>query len=333
MDAKLGGSLVVALLLLTACGGDTPAPQVEAPQVDPSDVAVGSFSAQIPDYTLSPGEEAEPCWIFPLEITGPSRIVGGAKLITSSGLHHGNLTTRPKTGEGIRECGPDDIDGGGSGNDIAAGGSFIFASSTQVAGEERYDFPAGHGYRVKDEFEIVARMHYLNPSSEPVTVAPYYEWYTIDEATVEHVLNPMGFIYSGFEIAPLTTKTVTGNCEIPTELNIVTLLPHMHGLGTEFRVEYMGGERDGVPIIDSPGYDPDQGVLTQFDPAIDLSQGAMTAGMGLRFSCTWNNTFDKTIVEGIGDNEMCMLFGYGYAQTYFGLADDAGCLVIPIPPN
>jgi hypothetical protein len=32
-------------------------------------------------------------------------------------------------------------------------------------------------------------------------------------------------------------------------------------------------------------------------------------GDGFSFSCTWKNTFDKPIVEGVGDDEMCMMFG------------------------
>jgi Copper type II ascorbate-dependent monooxygenase, C-terminal domain len=109
----------------------------------------------------------------------------------------------------------------------------------------------------------------------------------------------------------------------------VNILPHMHQLGIGFSMEFMGGAYDGQKFLESKGYDPDNGVLMQYDPAIDLSQGD-----GLRFSCTWRNTFSKTIVEGTGDNEMCMAYGYAwpYENAYTGLAEGPDqCLLLKLP--
>jgi hypothetical protein len=308
--------LLVAVVSLLGCA---------SPDAPRESSYVGGFLVELPSYELAPSEEAFPCWVLPLELDGPSRIVGAARLVSPPGLHHGNLTARPKTGEGLRPCSVEDEEAGLSG-DILSGGTFIFASSTQIVGEEGYAFPTGHGYRLGEDFEIVARMHYLNTSSQTVSLSPRYEWQTIDESTVEHVLSPFGFVFSDFEIAPNSTKTVTADCPTPAPMTIVTLLPHMHALGTAFSASYLGGERDGDKFLDSPGYDPERGVLTQLDPVVDL-----TGSSGLSFSCTWSNTFDKTIVEGTGDDEMCMLFGYGYPKVYFGLASEkAGCGVVEV---
>jgi len=331
------------LLVLSGCSGsetvaDEPvAGPIDAenqgnamPQGPPANV-VGGFEAQLPDYVMEPGEEVFPCYIFPLEISGPSHMVGGARLVASLGLHHGNVTTRPKTGEGIREC-PAEEQGeiGGEAFDIIKGGGWIYASSTQIEGTEWLGFPEGHAFPVNAEFEIVARMHYLNASSQELTVAPYYEWYTVEESMVDKLMAPFGFIFAGFEIPPLSTYTATGNCTLPADMNIVTLLPHMHGLGTSFTASYLGGELDGQRFLNSQGYDPDNGVMTLYDPSVDLS-----GADGLSFSCTWNNTFDKTIVEGVGDNEMCMLFGYAYPHdsVYTGFAvDEEHCVTVAVPP-
>jgi hypothetical protein len=56
-----------------------------------------------------------------------------------------------------------------------------------------------------------------------------------------------------------------------------------------------------------------------------LSQGSQgSQGDGASFSCTWSNTTDQTVVEGVGSNEMCMLFGYGFpgASTYSAVVAD-----------
>jgi len=251
-------------------------------------------------------------------------------LRTEPGLHHGNITTRPSTGEGIRACSPEDAQND-SGTDVLAGGMVLFGSSTQITGDEWYRFPDGDGYRVHDGFEIVARMHYLNPTDAPVTFAPTYEWFTIDETKLVHELGAFLWLYSDFMIPPNSSLTATGDCDLPNNhpMHIVSLLPHMHKLGRSLDATYKGGPFDGEKFLDSPGYDPDNGVLVQYDPPVDL-----TPTTGITFSCTWQNTFDKTIVEGVGDNEMCILFGYAYPfeNAYSALSTGEGKCVLAAPP-
>jgi hypothetical protein len=322
---------LIAVLALAACSSETmPPPMGMPPPREPPPHTVGGFSIQVPPMMMEAGQEEQPCWIFPIEITGPSRIVGGAKLVAPPGMHHGNLTSRPATpGEGIRPCEPGDDN---EGLDVLSGGTVLFGSSTQLAGEEWYSFPEGMGYRVKEGHELVARMHYLNASDEPMMVAPTYEWFTIDESKVTRQLAPFFWQYGDFEMAPGETLTVTGECTFAVDhaMHVVTALPHMHKLGTALYAQGVGGPLDGYKFIDSPGYDPDDGVLMQFDPAVDL-----TDVDAVRFSCTWHNTLDVTIGEGVGDNEMCMIFGYAWPldQSFNLFANDGGCLVVPTPAD
>ncbi len=323
----IAGAVLFAASIAVACESGTGLPEGRPPPREAPPHTVGGFSIQLPETTLQPGDEIEPCYIFPLELIGPSHIVGGAVLATQSGMHHGNITSRPTTGEGVRECPPGD---GDPGIDVAQGGGVLFASSTQVAGEEWYSFPEGVGYRVKQGHEIVARMHYLNPGDQPITVSPRYEWFTIDEGHLVHEMAPFIWGYQGFEIPPGQELTVTGDCSFPREqeMHIVTMLPHMHRLGTALWAEAVGGALDGERFLDSPGYNPEQGVLRQYDPAIDLS-----GALGFRFSCTWLNTLDTPVYEGIGDNEMCIIFGYAWPldSVYNAFAGGASCLLIPTP--
>jgi len=346
VSVALSAMAAVGVMAAVSCGGQESAPPDDEPDppdasnqpnqghppaaAPPADV-VGGFSIAIPATTLDPGEEAFPCWVFPLEVTGPSRIVGGGKLTASPGLHHGNITTRPVTGDGIRPCEPgESVEFGGEASDILAGGAVLFGSSTQVIGEEWQSFPDGMGYPIADGYEIVARMHYLNTTGETLEVAPAYEWFTIDEATVDQVLGPFAWVLTGWEIPPLSHHTVTGRCNnIPGPMHVVNALPHMHELGTEFFGTYVGGELDGTRWLNSVGYDPEGGVLTQYTPAVDLGQGE-----GFTFGCTWENTYDEVIVEGVGKNEMCILFGYAYPyeNAYSGQTTPSGGCVLVAPP-
>ena len=106
-------------------------------------------------------------------------------------------------------------------------------------------------------------------------------------------------------------------------MHVVSVLPHMHKLGTAFRAGFLGGPDDGQVWLDSPGYDPERTVIRQYEPSVDLGQGA-----GAWFECRWHNTLDQELHYGIGDNEMCILFGYAWPvpASYSVLAKAGHCV-------
>lgn len=327
---------VSAALCLSGCGssdaerGQPTGPNLgSTPEQGPPPNAVGGFSITIPKETLAPGDETLPCWLFPLELEGPSRFVAAASLSVGDGLHHGNITTRKKTGEGVRPCPKDDNPGivGGEAGDIIDGGAVLFGSSTQLVGTEWHRFPEGKAYRVKDGYEVVARMHYLNTGGSSISVEPKYRWYTIPEADVVDELAPFAWVLTDFEIPPLAEHSESRDCTFWKEMRVVDAMPHMHALGTRFHASFRGGPRDGELWLDHQGYDENTDILS-YDPAVDLSQGE-----GVSFGCTWKNTFAKPIHEGIGDNEMCILFGYAYpaVNSFSAYAGAGGCVVV-LPP-
>lgn len=327
-------SLLLFLPFLLCCGGepgpgstpDTSFTMGRPPLPQPPAESVGGFGIELPAFKLAPGQERQPCYIFPLDVEGPSRVVAAGSVTTGPGLHHGNITTRPKTGEGIRTCpsGTEHV-----AVDILRGGAVLFGSSTQLVGTEWQSFPKGMGYRLREDYEIVARMHYVNASAEPLTVSPVYRWYTIAEEALTQEIGPFAWTYSEFRIPPRAELTVRADCYLDRPMHIVSMLPHMHALGRRISAGYLGGPRDGLFFFDNQGYgDLGESDILEYHPAIDLSQGD-----GVSFQCTWRNTFDKTIVEGVGDNEMCILFGYAYppknAYSALALAQD-NC--VPVTP-
>lgn len=324
----------LSVVLALGCGapqepeGEPQIPTGRPPAPRPPEGSVGGFAIELPPLTLRPGEEREPCYIFPLSISGPSRVVAAASLTTGPGLHHGNVTTRKKSGEGVRPC--PDIPGDHVAFDILEGGAVLFASSTQVQGTEWQSFFPGQGYRLRDGYEIVARMHYVNATAAPLTVSPRYEWYTLAEADLTQEIGPFAWTYSKFEIPPRSDFTVRTECLLNKPMHIVSLLPHMHGLGRRIAAGYLGGARGGRFFFDDDAYGSrGESDIRLFAPAVDLSQGD-----GVSFQCTWRNTFDKAIHEGVGDNEMCILFGYAYPpqSAFSALALDVDACLAVTPP-
>jgi len=338
LSAGDGGALEAG----PACEEPADASPAHPPSQQPPANPVGGFSIDMGDPSiqgteLAPGAELFPCVVFPLDVTGPSYIVGGGMLTTSPGLHHGNITTRPSDGmPGIHACANQSWTMDNSAQeaiDILNGGAVLFGSTTQVKVNEWQSFPCGMGYAVKPGYQIVANMHYLNPTSETLDPKPKYQWYTIDPKTLTQQLYPFAWELSTFSIPPHTQQTFTGSCALASPMHVVNVLPHMHQLGVGLDLSYMGGPLAGQPFLTSAGYDPDSTLQVQYTPAVDLGQG-----MGFSMSCTWNNTTDQTIVEGTGINEMCIIFGYGWPETgaYSTVFTEGGtgnCFATTAPSN
>src|SRR5262245_13460614 len=125
MTGDRGRAWAAALLAVGVCACDEGAPVASLglgrppPSAPPAHV-VGGFSLQLPPVDLDPGEEKTICYLAPIELSGASRIIGGGLLTVTEGMHHGNVTTRAKTGEGVRIC-PDETDGAAALNVVKGG--------------------------------------------------------------------------------------------------------------------------------------------------------------------------------------------------------------------
>jgi hypothetical protein len=81
-------------------------------------------------------------------------------------------------------------------------------------------------------------------------------------------------------------------------------MPHTHEHARRFTVDlvdYSGGEQR---VMDEGNYDLESDI-SLYQPLLDLTNVDQ-----VRFSCTFENTSDDEITYGIGNNEMCILFGY-----------------------
>jgi hypothetical protein len=116
MEAVRGAKpVLVALFAVISCGGgssaggdgeDTSVVVGHPPRQAPPAFAVGGSSIELPATTIAPGEELQPCFIFPLALTGPSHMVGGGKLTVGKGMHHGNIVSRKSTAKAGRRHPP-----------------------------------------------------------------------------------------------------------------------------------------------------------------------------------------------------------------------------------
>lgn len=180
----------------------------------------------------------------------------------------------------------------------------FFANSTQVVGEETLAFPAGMGFRFDPTREIATTIHYLNTGSAPQIVEVAYDFFTMPEADLEREVAPLSLGVNDFLVPPHSIGKVGTDCPVFGGA-VVSLMPHTHKLAQNFTVDLTrDGKQERVLETGAYGLESD---IHVYDPQIPLSVETT-----MKFECTFNNTTDHDVVYGIGENEMCILFGYIY---------------------
>jgi hypothetical protein len=263
------------------------------------------FRIVVPPRTMKPGEEVDYCvsWPFP---KFQNKIVYAGKLYTTPGLHHSNVVTKvvdAKLGPNpYPKCHP------GASDPFAQLPANIpdvlFANSTQVQGTEAVWFPQGMGFPVDTTREIVTNIHMLNTAAADERVEVVYDFFTMTAEDLVEEVAPIFMQVNDFLIPPHSTGEVGAECNIFGG-TVVEMMPHTHKFLTEFSAELVSGGKPKT-LISQGAFDTTSDVHL-FDPGIDLS-GAET----MKFRCRFDNTTDHDIKYGIGENEMCILFGYVY---------------------
>ena len=286
--------------LSAACGG--PSPQDDGDTFQAPQPPERGVQIVIDRFTLEPFEEIERCRFLKtsnLEAGHVTRI----ELKARKGLHHAFIAKVDKDFE------DDTIPCFGFPDEVMQGLSIpepIYASSTQVP-EETIDFPEGVGVSLGASQQLVFNYHYLNTRPEPIEAEIYMNLYFADpgaqvETAQVYVFGNIG----GIDIPAQGQQTLTTTCTFESDVNVVTLTPHMHALGTGFTVKRYDGTAASDLLYETNTWDNPATQL--FDPPL-----AMTAGQGLTFTCEWTNDTDRNVKFGqTADDEMCFVFGYVY---------------------
>lgn len=274
--------------------------------------------------------DVSPCQAWPMPDVG-NNWVYTASLHTTPGLHHANMygmAVDPDQGaQPYPNCRasadsmvfgqiPRALSGDVENTFVPA---VLFANSTQVIGvnAEQYALAEGYAYELPAGIEIATDTHLQNTTPDSLHVEAAWDFYTMP---VEAVTNPASmfvYIHFGFLIPPRSEKIVHGNCGWGGG-DVLAIMPHTHQWATRFVTNFgtaplidnapdialdsfitdvTAYDRDGIGLIDSD--------VQVYDPALE------TTGMdSVQFQCHFNNTTDHEMRFGVGENEMCFLFGY-----------------------
>ena len=289
------------------------------------------FRLVLTPVELEPYEEVEYChaWDMP-DIA--NKFVYTAEVHSTVGLHHANLY-----GQGINdETGPQPYPkchpgagsfiGGGIG-DVLSGTPLgevdipevLFANSTQVIGSEHNAFRDDAAFRISSK-EITADVHLFNPTPDPLRVEVVYDFYTMPEELVTTELRAFMYMWTDFKIEAQTKKDLVAECDwFGGEVHAI--MPHMHQWGVGYDVKFYD---DQATMLANPyseaGFNLPESDIRVFDDPVDVRDATKVV-----FTCQYDNDLDHPMCHGIGENEMCFLFGYVSAEAQgFGIVPTEG---------
>jgi len=183
------------------------------------------------------------------------------------------------------------------------------------AGASEIRFPAGVGHVLPSGTRILAQLHLLNTSDEPVT----------DSAAIHMhpslVKNPRpvgSYAFGDFNVSlpPLQASTIQSVCTVPDTVELVAGFPHMHLLGKSLTFETGPSMDKLTKVFERNPYSFD-------DQRIDLVTMTLNPGDVTRVTCNYDNTRNQTVTFGESTkNEMCFFLGFAAGRTGVG-----GCVV------
>jgi len=273
-------SFASATALVIACGGSSGNEGgADAGDNNPADAGVlaGEWAPLVTGaWTLAPGGEN----------TGDNHsitldrdiYVGAIRPIEPVGTHHTLLS----------------MDG------VSAG--IVYASGV---GTNAVVFPEGVGLKLSAGSRLNLQLHIYNTSENSISGTSGVEIVEVAEEDVVHVADLFLAGPLGFALPPGQETVHAGTCAVTQEQTIFALFPHMHQLGTHFKMSVTKGGSEQMVHNDS--YNFEEQAFTVFEP-ITLSPGDT-----INTECTWFNTIGQNVGWGdSSDSEMCFSILYRY---------------------
>jgi hypothetical protein len=163
--------------------------------------------------------------------------------------------------------------------------------------------PDGAGFNLAKNQQVLVQLHLLNASTQDRTEKAFINMTFAPDPTN---ITPAGiFALGSMQIdIPIGAKgfDVVTQCNLPKQLNLFAVFPHMHQHGTKLVLEH--GATSAA----------DASVLYKRDPwvfgAQPMDAMTMTFNKGdfVRSTCTYDNTTDHDVMYGESSNdEMCYL--------------------------
>lgn len=307
---------LLALLLLSAC--------VTPPESGPVDATVevpeaedGRVIWEIPAFEIPPAQEIFMCFYGTWD--GPTVGVNSLR-VTHPELHHHHSLLKEAT-----ENDPPDgtlLDCTAASEQWPPRATLFEQVGASPEPGEWVRLPDGVAFRLEEGQRWQADLHYVNTSTEPVLVNNVFDLGLVPIDEVEHIAGTFNMDVGDLQLPPDQETSLSFACEMPVEINVLSIGAHMHSLGQRFVVQHWRDGDDLGAVLDVTEWEPD---FRFVPPGREFAPGELTLLPGdlLQPTCTWFNPFDEVVAF---PEEMCTTFGVGYPIENSFHCDGGGLL-------
>lgn len=285
----------------------------------PSEDRAPDVAHDFEPITVSPGEETAALCQQWTPGHAEALSVNALRMVSSGGYHHMNFFYVPED----HMPGPDGTfpcaDRGYDMRVAALLGGVLFAQSTQATSEVQ-QFGPGAVVQIPPGFKVVGNLHLLNTTPDPLEAHLRFELFTLPDDRISSRLTGFMLQYGALDIAGTARSQFSTTCSFdashqalfgrPADFGIRWLLPHYHALGELLRVELLreGGSEVLVETTKPIG----EPVGKAFDPPATL-----VAGDQIHLTCGFDNPGTSSVGWGLGEAEMCIVFGFSDSRGMF----------------
>ena len=169
----------------------------------------------------------------------------------------------------------------------------------------RFDFPEGIALELPPGSGFDLNSHYVNRGDSSFTGEVYANLYTVPREDVQHVARPGNFNNQDLLLPPNRETTISRVFQFSETRHLIQIWAHAHERMTEFRIERVGGERDGELIYWTNDWEHPP--LLNLDPPLTFEQGEQ-----VRLVTKYNNTTNEPIRFGLLSSEEMQFMFYIY---------------------
>jgi len=261
------------------------------------------------DVTLPPYSET--FWCYIQEVEEATGITGSRELPHSEFLHHQLVKAVP---EGLEAL---------DGEVFDCRQQSWYETAQVILSPLAFDrdFPDGVAYVMEEGERYLVDSHWINPTDEEQTESVGIEFDLVPREEVDLEVGSFFLDLAASQVdLPPGISSLSFNCPVPSELNVLQLLPHMHGYGQEFAFGLQREDAEEELVFEVSDWES----YYQYQPPIfPYPDGSLVfhAGEQMRTQCTWNNPGSDHIVS---PAEMCTTIGIAYPME-----ESLFCLGIP----
>lgn len=298
------------LSFLAAC---SPPVAEEAEPVDHTTVWTptreGALEILTPTYEVPPYADQTTCWFTTYD--GPDVAIPFASFHQATGFGHhvvlmGSEARVDLWPDGtVADCTSTDAD------IMVDSRPFLFPKDLDAGQAQEMNLPEGMAVKLKAGQRFVVQSHHINLTEDPILVNDAVFLQTAPLETIDTFAAPWVNTETEFTIPPGETMAITVDCTWEDDLNLLSILGHLHEWGKSYAVDHHKLDGSVERIYEINEWDV---VFRDAPPITTWDEGEFQVKAGERFvtTCEWTNTTDEPLEF---PHEMCATVGFGYPLT------------------